>query len=188
MWCASAPMARVACGSCGRSPSKPTKTGSSSIATSTWTICASTRRRRCAVPPEPRPVQHSTVLAPSIGIGGHLAVPPLPHHRAYGSVPRRFGGLSGCHRLQGEQPHVWGRDPLHEVGGRRRAFGAGCRKASSHWYGVVVMRHPYYLPCPSTPVPGDRSGLRPTGRPTTPSADFCAAVRPPCDGLSPTAQ
>jgi hypothetical protein len=23
-----------------------------------------------------------------IGIGGHLAVPPLPHHRAYGSVPR----------------------------------------------------------------------------------------------------
>ena len=26
-----------------------------------------------------------------IGIGGHLAMPPLPHHRAYGSVPRRFG-------------------------------------------------------------------------------------------------
>src|SRR6266404_5366451 len=24
-------------------------------------------------------------LAPEIGIGGHLAVPPLPHHRAYGS-------------------------------------------------------------------------------------------------------
>ena len=23
--------------------------------------------------------------APKIGIGGHLAVPPLPHHRAYGS-------------------------------------------------------------------------------------------------------
>src|ERR1700704_6146685 len=29
-----------------------------------------------------------------IGIGGHLAMPPLPHHRAYGSVPRRFGQLS----------------------------------------------------------------------------------------------
>ena len=29
--------------------------------------------------------------APMIGIGGHLAVPPLPHHRAYGSVPRRLG-------------------------------------------------------------------------------------------------
>jgi hypothetical protein len=27
---------------------------------------------------------------PKIGIGGHLAMPPLPHHRAYGSVPRRF--------------------------------------------------------------------------------------------------
>jgi hypothetical protein len=29
-------------------------------------------------------------IGPWIGIGGHLAVPPLPHHRAYGSVPRRF--------------------------------------------------------------------------------------------------
>ena len=25
------------------------------------------------------------LIAPMIGIGGHLAVPPLPHHRAYGS-------------------------------------------------------------------------------------------------------
>src|SRR6201993_2547291 len=25
-----------------------------------------------------------------LGIGGRLATPPLPHHRAYGSVPRRF--------------------------------------------------------------------------------------------------
>ena len=25
-----------------------------------------------------------------IGIGGHLAMALLPHHRAYGSVPRRF--------------------------------------------------------------------------------------------------
>ena len=30
------------------------------------------------------------VVCGLIGIGGHLAVPPLPHHRAYGSVPRRF--------------------------------------------------------------------------------------------------
>ena len=29
-----------------------------------------------------------------IGIGGHLAAPPLPHHRAYGSVPRGSIGLS----------------------------------------------------------------------------------------------
>src|SRR5207248_2541270 len=34
-----------------------------SIATSTWTICASTRRRHCDVLPDPRPVQPSTVLA-----------------------------------------------------------------------------------------------------------------------------
>ncbi len=27
---------------------------------------------------------------PKIGIGGRLATPPLPHHRAYGFVPRRF--------------------------------------------------------------------------------------------------
>ena len=29
-------------------------------------------------------------------------------------------------------------------------------KASSHWYGgrVVVMRYPFYLPCPSTPLRG----------------------------------
>jgi putative transposase len=46
-----------------RSRLRPTRTGSSSIATSTWRICASTKRRRCAVPPDPRPVQLSTVLA-----------------------------------------------------------------------------------------------------------------------------
>ena len=34
----------------------------------------------------------------AIGIGGHLAMPPLPHHRAYGSVPRRFGWMS-VHRV-----------------------------------------------------------------------------------------
>src|SRR5439155_25003853 len=45
----------------------------------------------------------STVLALSIGIGGHLAMPPLPHHRAYGSVPRRFGGLSAHQLFHGKQ-------------------------------------------------------------------------------------
>jgi hypothetical protein len=63
MSCASFPMARVVCGWCARSRSRPMKTGSSSIATSTWTICANTRRRRCDVLPDPRPVQPSTVLA-----------------------------------------------------------------------------------------------------------------------------
>jgi hypothetical protein len=32
---------------------------------------------------------YSTTSATRIGIGGLLAPPPLPHHRAYGSVPRR---------------------------------------------------------------------------------------------------
>src|SRR5713101_6502522 len=30
-------------------------------------------------------------------------MPPLPHHRAYGSVPRRFGGLSAHQLLHGDQ-------------------------------------------------------------------------------------
>jgi len=41
-----------------------------------------------------------------IGIGGHLAMPPLPHHRAYGSVPRRFGGFRSfrfCRPKKGRQ-------------------------------------------------------------------------------------
>src|SRR3984893_5365124 len=103
MSCASSPMARAACGWYGHWRSRRTRTGSSNIATSTWTICASTRRRHCDVRPDPRPVQPSTVLALSIGIGGHLAMPPLPHHRAYGSVPRRFGGLSTRQLFHGEQ-------------------------------------------------------------------------------------
>jgi hypothetical protein len=32
------------------------------------------------------------VGAPSIGIGGSLATPPLPHHRTYGAV---YGGSAG---------------------------------------------------------------------------------------------
>ena len=40
-------------------------------------------------------IHHTVQLDGSgIGIGEHLAVLPLPHHRAYGSVPRRFGQLS----------------------------------------------------------------------------------------------
>jgi hypothetical protein len=56
-------MARVASGWCGHWRSRRMRIGSSSIATSTWTICANTKRRRCAVRPDPRPVQPSTVLA-----------------------------------------------------------------------------------------------------------------------------
>ena len=49
-----------------------------------------------------RPSGNETVPG-LIGIGGHLTVPPLPHHRAYGSVPRRFARIrpqQGC--------RVWG--------------------------------------------------------------------------------
>src|SRR5882672_7630807 len=42
-------------------------------------------------------------LRRSIGIGRHLAMPPLPHPRAYGSVPRRFGGLSTRQLFHGDQ-------------------------------------------------------------------------------------
>jgi hypothetical protein len=49
---------------------------------------------------------------PMIGIGGHLAVPPLPPHRAYGSVPRRFDRVKLRQR--------------HGVGGDRVSRNSGC--------------------------------------------------------------
>jgi hypothetical protein len=71
------------------------RTGSNSTAISTWTISESTRRRRCAVPRDPRPVQprptgqarglKTHVLALSRACpresGGRCApAPPLPPH------------------------------------------------------------------------------------------------------------
>ena len=38
-----------------------------------------------------------------IGIGGHLGAPPLPHHRAYGSVPRRFDRVKRGQERRGEE-------------------------------------------------------------------------------------
>ena len=59
---------------------------------------------------ERAPAPTDTIDAPvdqlDLAIGGHLAMPPLPHHRAYGSVPRRFGGLSADERLHEEQPET----------------------------------------------------------------------------------
>src|SRR5438477_9905399 len=57
------PNGESSCGWCGHWRSRRTRIGSSSIATSTWTICASTRRRHCDVRPDPD--QPSTVLARS---------------------------------------------------------------------------------------------------------------------------
>src|SRR3989442_3462927 len=58
-------------------------------------------------------------LVASIGIGGHLAMPPLPHHRAYGSVPRRFGGLSVHQLFHGRQAQTFeasvGEGAVHRV-------------------------------------------------------------------------
>ena len=60
-------------------------------------------------------------VAGLIGIGGHLTMPPLPHHRAYGSVPRRFDRI----RPQG------------------RAFGVGLRH---RWFGPLVAADQGFAP------------------------------------------
>src|SRR6516162_4657496 len=65
MWCGSSPMARVAFSWCGRLRLRPTRTGSNSIAISTWMICTSTKSRRCAVLHDPCLLQFGTVLARS---------------------------------------------------------------------------------------------------------------------------
>lgn len=51
-------------------------------------------------------------IGDSIGIGGRLAAPPIPHHRAYGSVPRRFDRIKLGQR--------------HEVEGDRETRSNGC--------------------------------------------------------------
>jgi hypothetical protein len=53
-------------------------------------------------------------------------MPPLPHHRAYGSVPRRFGGLSTHQRFHRKQTQT-----------TEASFGEGTmqrfRRAQSPW-------------------------------------------------------
>ena len=74
-----------------------------------------------------------TVIEPVIGIGGHLTMPPLPHHRAYGSVPRRFDRIrpqQGC--------RVWG---------GRASRNGGC---------VGPAGPPHVRPCASTPSASQR--------------------------------
>jgi len=89
---------------------------------------------------------------------------PFRVRRAFGSGTRRdpFRPFSGG---------SWGFTPLFRREGQFQLD--FCR--------IRVMSLPLLLALPH------RSGLpRPIGAPgTMPSADFCAAVRPPCDGLSP---
>src|SRR6201987_5351155 len=61
-----------------------------------------------------RPYFRRAPLRALIGIGGRLAASPLPHHRAYGSVPRRFD------RVKLEQKDRGGEDR-----GRRNTSCAG---------------------------------------------------------------
>jgi hypothetical protein len=129
-----------------------------------------------------------------IGIGGHLTVPPLPHHRAYGSP--YHGGSIGL-GLQGRAFGCWLRHqwfgPL--VIADRGFTPSNGSKASEYWVFLPLTTHelPVLLATPN------RSGLRPsfparpircsafrpwsaslalpTAWPTMPSADSCVAVR-----------
>jgi hypothetical protein len=59
---------------------------------------------------------------PSIGIGGGFAAAPLRHHRAYGSVPRRFSLLAAL--LATDR---WGLRGLESGNRRRSALGESAR-------------------------------------------------------------
>ena len=63
-----------------------------------------------------------------IGIGGRLAAPPLPHHRAYGSVPRRFDRVNLERR--------------HGVGGDRVSRKSGCAAPVGPPGGWTCARNP----------------------------------------------
>src|SRR5215831_18627257 len=68
-------------------------------------VSATSKRNRCTSWAGSGLTVTSTETPPFsvIGIGGHLAAPPLPHHRAYGSVPRRFDRVKrGQERRGGE--------------------------------------------------------------------------------------
>ena len=116
-----------------------------------------------------------------IGIGGNLAAPPLPHHRAYGSVHGGSTDLSGCT-------------------GSRRAFGSGTRQAGFGPLGsgapgfTLRLRLQGQFQLDVLPLgPHERTVLLTlpvvrafVGEPTTmPSADFCAAITGLADPLSP---
>ncbi len=127
------------------------------------------------------------MLERTIGIGGSLAAPPLPHHRAYGSVHGGSTDLSGCTGFKRDEPS-------------RRAFGLGTRQAGFGPLGSgapgftlhrrlqgqfqldVLLLGPY-----ERTVLLALSVVRAfAGEPTTmPSADFCAAITGLTNPLSP---
>lgn len=108
----------------------------------------------------------SFVLVEGIGIGGNLAVPPLPHHPAYGSVQGGSVGYAAVAGAMEARPML-----------ARKAFGRAMASA-----GLLLMRQgPCALPAvraaSSCPMPRRRS-----------SAKAGAPARPlfPCDGSEPS--
>ena len=81
----------------------------------------------------------SVIIAGLIGIGGRLTAPPLPHHRAYGSVPRRF-----------DRVKLWRE---HGVGEDRVSRNSGC---------AVPVGPPGVLTCARTPSANRRRPLHGT--------------------------
>jgi hypothetical protein len=61
-------------------------------------VLAATQRELARQQALARPTQRAF-----IGIGGSLAAPPLPHHRAYGAVPRRFDRIKRSTILPDEE-------------------------------------------------------------------------------------
>ena len=123
-----------------------------------------------------------------IGIGGSLAAPPLPHHRAYGSVHGGSTELSGMACGDGCRCPAAGRSgsaravraSVPWVSGLRASPFAAGSKASSNWMFCRLVRM-------SIAVLLALSVVRAfAGEPATmPSADFCAAVTGLADPLSP---
>ena len=98
-----------------------------------WTGIIGRFVRRITVTTENNRRVFQVTILPLIGIGGHLTVPPLPHHRAYGSVPRRFV------RIKPQQgSRVWG---------GRASRNGGC---------VGLDGPPRVGPCASTPSASQR--------------------------------